>query len=163
VNKVTPDLFRKYASAQAFADAVPAELEQDIRSTGFYRNKAKSIIGACTIITTRHGGNVPADMAALTLLPGVGRKTANCVLGGAYGIQSGIVVDTHVHRLSERLGLSKKKTPERIENELMKLVPKKEWYRFSNLLILHGRATCNARKPLCESCAIADLCPSSTR
>jgi endonuclease-3 len=161
VNMVTPDLFRKYSSARAFADAIPAELEQDIRSTGFYRNKAKNIIGACVAITALHGGKVPADMEALIQLPGVGRKTANCVLGGAYGIQSGIVVDTHVQRLSARLGLSKENTAEKIENDLMKLVARKEWYRFSNLLILHGRATCNARKPLCESCVISDICPSS--
>jgi endonuclease III len=161
VNMVTPALFAKYRHAKDFADADRNELEHEIKSTGFYRMKAKHIMEACTAIVDHFQGQVPQSMDELMSLQGVGRKTANCVLGGAYGIQSGIVVDTHVIRLSNRLGLTKNVSPEKIEQDLMKLVPKKEWYRFSNLLILHGRKTCNARKPLCEHCVLSDNCPSA--
>jgi endonuclease-3 len=162
VNIVTPLLFAKYRSAKDFATADKYELEHEIRSTGFYRMKAKHIMEACITIVNRFHGKVPQTLDDLMSLPGVGRKTANCVLGGAYGIQSGIVVDTHVIRLANRLGLTKNDAPDKIEQDLMKLVPKREWYRFSNLLILHGRRTCKARKPLCENCTLSDICPSST-
>jgi endonuclease-3 len=161
VNMITPMLFAKYRNANDFAKSDRTELEAEIKSTGFYRMKARHIMEACNAIVDRFHGEVPQSMDDLMSLPGVGRKTANCVLGGAYGIQSGIVVDTHVIRLSNRLGLTNYSAPEKIEQDLMKLVPKKEWYRFSNLLILHGRKTCNARKPLCEKCVLADICPSS--
>ena len=162
VNIITPSLFAKYRSVNDFAEADRSELEIDIKSTGFYRMKAKHIIEASKSIVKDFGGQVPKTMDELISLPGVGRKTANCVLGGAYGIQSGIVVDTHVIRLANRLGLTKNDAPDEIEQDLMKLVPKSEWYRFSNLLILHGRKTCKARKPLCENCTLSDICPSST-
>jgi len=161
VNIVTPALFAKYRYAKNFAEADRSELEDEIKSTGFYRMKTKHIMEACTAIVDRFQGHVPQSMDELMSLPGVGRKTANCVLGGAFGIQCGIVVDTHVIRLANRLGLTKNVSPEKIEQDLMKLVPKKEWYRFSNLLILHGRKTCNARKPLCEECVLSDICPSA--
>jgi endonuclease-3 len=160
VNMVTPALFAKYQHAKDFAIADRNELEDEIKSTGFYRMKTKHIIEACTTIVDRFHSLVPQTMDELMSLPGVGRKTANCILGGAFGIQNGIVVDTHVIRLSNRLGLTKNESPEKIEQDLMKLVPKKEWYRFSNLLILHGRKTCKARKPLCEQCVLSDICPS---
>ncbi len=159
VNMVTPGLFERYPSARDFADADQTELESMIRSTGFFRSKAKNILGATKAIVGEHNGVVPASMEALTALPGVGRKTANCVLGGAFGIQSGIVVDTHVLRLSQRLGLSSNDSPEKVEADLLPLVPKNSWYEFSNLLILHGRETCNARSPKCDVCMILDLCP----
>ena len=161
VNIIAPALFAKYRSAKDFADADRSELELEIKSTGFYRMKAKHIIDACKVILENFGGNIPKTMDELLSLPGVGRKTANCVLGGAYGIQSGIVVDTHVIRLANRLGLTKNDEPDKIEQDLMKLVPKREWYRFSNLLILHGRKTCKARTPLCGNCKLSDICPSS--
>jgi endonuclease III len=161
VNIITPALFDKYKSARDFAEAERSELEIEIKSTGFYRMKSKHIIGASKAIVEKFGGQVPKTMDQLISLPGVGRKTANCVLGGAYGIQSGIVVDTHVIRLANRLGLTKNDAPEKIEQDLMKLVLKKEWYRFSNLIILHGRKTCKARRPLCEKCVLHDLCPSA--
>ena len=161
VNIVTPSLFAKYRSVKDFAEADRTELEADIKSTGFYRMKAKHIIEASRLIVEKFGCIVPKTMDELISLPGVGRKTANCVLGGAYGIQCGIVVDTHVIRLANRLGLSKNSAPEKIEQDLMKLVPKKDWYRFSNLLILHGRKTCKARIPSCEACKLSDICPSS--
>jgi len=161
VNIVTPSLFAKYRSVKDFALADRSELETEIKSTGFYRMKAKHIIDASRVIEEQYGGGVPKTMEELLSLPGVGRKTANCVLGGAYGIQSGIVVDTHVIRLANRLGLSKNDAPDKIEQDLMKLVPKNEWYRFSNLLILHGRTTCKARTPLCGKCKLSDICPSS--
>ena len=161
VNIITPTLFAKYRSAKDFANADRSELELEIKSTGFYRMKSKHIIDACKAIVERFGGDVPKTMDELLTLPGVGRKTANCVLGGAYGIQSGIVVDTHVIRLANRLGLTKNDEPDKIEQDLMKLVPKREWYRFSNLLILHGRKTCKARTPMCGNCKLSDICPSS--
>jgi endonuclease III len=162
VNMITPALFAKYRHAKDFAMADRTELEDEIKSTGFYRMKTKHIMEACASIVDRFNSQVPQTMEDLMLLPGVGRKTANCVLGGAYGIQSGIVVDTHVIRLANRLGLTKNTSPEKIEQDLMKLIPKKEWYRFSNLIILHGRKTCKARKPVCEQCNLSDICPSTT-
>ena len=161
VNIVTRDLFKKYRSASDYASAHQEELENDIRSTGFFRNKAKSIIACCREIAERHGGEVPKTMEELVHLAGVGRKTANCVLGGAYGVNSGVVVDTHVKRLSERLRLSTHKEPEKIELDLMELVPEQHWYRFSNMLIWHGRRVCDARKPNCPACSLSKLCPSA--
>jgi endonuclease III len=161
VNMVTPALFAKYRFAKDFAQADRNELEAEIKSTGFYRMKSKHIMEACQNIVERFNGKVPNTMEDLMSLPGVGRKTANCVMGGAFGIQSGIVVDTHVIRLANLLGLTKNSDPEKIEQDLIELVPKKEWYRFSNLIILHGRKTCKARKPLCAQCNLSDICPSS--
>jgi endonuclease III len=161
VNLVTPDLFRKYRRADDFIKVEQSELEQEIRSTGFYRNKAKAIQGACRLIVERHGGRVPASLDELLELPGVARKTANVVLGNAFGISSGVVVDTHVGRLSQRLGLTAHEQPEKIERDLIELVPQKEWVDFAHLLIYHGRAVCKARKPECAGCVLEDLCPSS--
>ena len=161
VNIVTADLFRKYRTAQDYTKVSPIELEQDIRSTGFYRNKAKAIQGAAKMISEQYGGRVPDKMEELLALPGVARKTANVVLGNAYGISSGVVVDTHVGRLSGRLGLTEHEQPEKIERDLMELVPKKDWIDFSHLLIYHGRKVCKARTPLCAECMLEQLCPSS--
>lgn len=161
VNIVTAALFRKYRRPEDYLAVSQAELEKDINSVTFFRNKSKSIQGASRIILEKHGGQVPATMEELIELPGVGRKTANVVLGNAFGIPSGIVVDTHVMRLSQRLGLTTEKEPERIEVDLLELVPRKDWIDFSHLLILHGRRTCKARKPACESCAVARICPSA--
>jgi endonuclease III len=161
VNMITPALFAKYRNAKDFATANKNELEAEIKSTGFYRMKAKHIREACETITNQFKGQVPKTMDELLCLPGVGRKTANCVLGGAFGIQSGIVVDTHVIRVSKRLGLTNNSSPERIEEDLSGLIPKNEWYRFSNLIILHGRKTCKARNPGCTKCTLADICPSA--
>jgi endonuclease-3 len=163
VNKVTPVLFSKYPTAKEFADAAPRELEQDIYSTGFYKNKAKNIIACCQSIVEKHEGVVPNTMEELTKLAGVGRKTANCVLGGAYGINSGIVVDTHVGRLAIRMGLTKQDDPDKIERDLMGLVSQKDWYDFSNMMILHGRQVCDARKPDCPECVVGKLCPSENK
>ena len=161
VNIVTGDLFRKYRTAEDYIQVPQTELEKDIRSTGFYRNKAKSIQGACRIISETYKGRVPKTLDELLALPGVARKTANVVLGTAFGITSGIVVDTHVSRLSQRLDLSQEKQPEKIERDLMELVPRKDWIIFSHLLIWHGRAICHARTPFCEECVVEKLCPSS--
>lgn len=161
VNLVTEQLYRKYRSAEDFANAEPAELERDIKPTGFYRNKAKSLRGTARMIVDEYGGQVPQKMDDLLRLPGVARKTANVVLGNAFGIASGVVVDTHVMRLSTRLGLTTEKTPEKIEIDLQGLVPKKDWIDFSHLLIYHGRQVCKARNPNCEACVIEKLCPSS--
>lgn len=161
VNMVTPGLFKKYPSVQHFASAVPQELEQDIRSTGFYRNKTKNIIAASKSIVEEFQGEVPRTMEELLQLGGVGRKTANCVLGGAFGINLGIVVDTHVLRLSGRLGLSRQSDAVKVESDLMDIVPKNDWYNFSNYLINHGRAVCDARKPKCPECGLRKLCPSA--
>ena len=161
VNLVTANLFRKYRTWEDYASAPAPELERDIHSTGFFRNKAKSIQGACRMIGERHGGRVPDSMEELLELPGVARKTANVVLGNAYGITSGIVVDTHVARLSERLKLTEHDQPEKIERDLMELVPRKDWIIFSHLLIAHGRKVCKARTPLCGECVVEPLCPSS--
>lgn len=160
VNAVTKTLFRKYRSAKDYAAVSQEELEQDVRSTGFFRNKAKSIRACCSLLVERHGGKVPESMEELVVLPGVGRKTANCVLGSAFGQSSGIVVDTHVKRLAERLGLSDEKDPEKIEAALMELVARKHWHEFGNILILHGRAVCDARKPRCPECVLRNECPS---
>ena len=161
VNIVTAGLFRKYRTWEDYAAAPASELETDIKSTGFYRNKAKSIQGACRRIGEHHGGSVPRTMEELLELPGVARKTANVVLGNAYQIASGVVVDTHVSRLSARLGLSGEKTPEKIERDLVGLLPESEWIDFSHLLIAHGRKVCKARTPLCSDCVLAKLCPSA--
>ena len=161
VNIVTADLFRKYRSCADYLNVPPEELQQDIHSTGFFRNKTRSIQGACKKMIEEHGGQVPNDIEQLLALPGVARKTANVVLGNAFGVASGVVVDTHVARLSQLLGLTKQKQPEKIERELMELVPKKDWIDFSHLLIYHGRRVCKARRPECERCVIEPLCPSS--
>jgi endonuclease III len=159
VNIVTKDLFRKYRSAADYAKAPIEELEKDIQSTGFFRNKAKNIKSCCGLLVEEHDGQVPPDMDQLVELPGVGRKTANCILGAAYGIASGIVVDTHVTRLSQRLGLTRQTDAVKIESDLMEVVPKKEWIAFSHRLIQHGRKVCTARKPQCETCAMNEICP----
>lgn len=163
VNKVTPILFRKYPNAKEFSEADPRELEQDIYSTGFYKNKARNIIACCQSIVEKHDGVVPNTMEELTKLAGVGRKTANCVMGGAYGINSGIVVDTHVGRLAVRMGLTKQDDPVKIEQDLMEMVSQKSWYDFSNMMILHGRQVCDARKPNCPECVVRSLCPSKRK
>ena len=160
VNMVTPALFKKYRSAKDYAGAPAGELEHAIRSTGFFNSKAKSIRGAASTIAEKFGGKVPTSMENLRELPGVGRKTANVVLGNAFGINEGIVVDTHVIRLSQRLGLTKQKDPEKIEQDLMKLVPQKYWAIWSHWLIWHGRRRCYARKPDCSNCEVFKLCPS---
>ncbi|HME88755.1 MAG TPA: endonuclease III [Chthoniobacterales bacterium] len=160
VNMVTPALFKKYRSAKDYANAPPPELENAIKSTGFFRSKTKSIQGAASTITRQFGGKVPDSMDGLRELPGVGRKTANVVLGNAFGKNEGIVVDTHVIRLSQRLGLTKQKDPEKIEQDLMKLVPKEHWTNWSHWLIWHGRRRCFARKPDCATCEVFNLCPS---
>jgi endonuclease-3 len=161
VNIVTADLFRKYRKPDDYLKVAATELQQDIHTTGFFRNKTKSIQGACRMLVDEFGSRVPQTMEELLRLPGVARKTANVVLGVAYGIAAGIVVDTHVSRLSQRLGLTKQKDPGKIEQELMKLVPRKDWIIFSHLLIFHGRRVCKARRPLCEECKVERLCPSS--
>jgi endonuclease III len=161
VNIVTRDLFGKYRSAEDYVNAVPAELERDIHSTGFFRNKAKAIQGACRMIGEQHGGRVPETLEELIALPGVARKTANVVLGNAFHIASGVVVDTHVSRVSQRLRLTTHEQPEKIERDLIELVPRKDWIIFPHLLIAHGRAICKARTPLCAECPVEPLCPSS--
>ncbi len=161
VNMVTPGLFAKYPTPSDFASLEPAVLEQEIRSTGFFRMKAKSIIGCSKALVDRHNGLVPDRMDDLVQLPGVGRKTANVVLGQAFGIASGVVVDTHVHRISQRLGFTDADTPEQIESDLMTIFPKEEWIDLGSILILHGRRTCKARKPLCPACPVLSHCPSA--
>ena len=161
VNMVTPALFAKYPTAAAYAATDPAVLQQEIHSTGFFRNKTKSIIGMAQALVERHDGAVPDTMEALVQLPGVGRKTANVVLGTWFHKNEGIVVDTHVQRLSTLLGLTRENTPEKIEQDLMKLVPRSRWTWFSHTLILHGRAVCIARRPKCEVCVVSRWCPSS--
>ena len=160
VNGVTKGLFQKYLSPDDFLSAPISELEMDIRSTGFFRNKAKSIKGCCQGLIERYGGEVPSTMAELIKLPGVGRKTANCVLGAAFDVP-GVVVDTHVKRLSIRLGLTENKNPDKIEMDMGKLLPEDRWRRFSDILIYHGRAVCKARKPDHAGCAVFGLCPSN--
>ena len=160
VNKVTPALFERFGDAAAAAAVTAAEVEPYVRSTGFFRNKAKNIVASSRLVVERHGGAVPASMSELLELPGVARKTANVVLAHAFGINAGVTVDTHVRRLSNRLGLSKQSEPRRIEPELMKLLPQPEWENFSIRIIFHGRAVCTARKPACTGCPLADLCPS---
>ncbi len=161
VNIVTKELFRKYRTAKEFANANRLELEQEIHSTGFYKNKAKNIISCCQTLVDKYSGAVPQTMKELTALAGVGRKTANCVLGGCFNIPSGIVVDTHVKRLANRLDLTDQDDPEKIEVDLMKLIPKKDWIHFGNALIYHGRKVCSARRPLCADCIFSKLCPSA--
>ena len=162
VNQVTPALFAKHPDARSLAGEEQETLEVLIKPTGFFRNKAKSLLGMARAVVERHGGEVPKTMDELRDLPGVGRKTANVVLGNAFGIDEGVVVDTHVRRVSQRLGLTKHDDPEKIEQELMELVPREEWTDFSHLLIFHGRRICHARKPKHDQCAICELCPTCT-
>ena len=159
VNMVTPGLFKKYKKPADFLAVEAEELEEDIRTTGFFRNKARNIRGACAAVTERFGGRVPKTMDEMLTLPGVGRKTANCVLTQAYGVVEGVIVDTHVLRLALRLGLSKETDAEKVEADLMKKFKRDDWYAVSTLLILHGRTLCMARKPSCPECFLADLCP----
>jgi endonuclease III len=159
VNLVTADLFKKYKTPKAFTSAKIEELEDDIRSTGFFRNKAKSILGFAQAIVKDYGGKVPQDLEALIKLPGIGRKTANVILGTGFGIPSGVVVDTHVSRLSNRMGLTKREDAVKIEQDLMRLLPESEWIQFSHAMIWHGRKVCIARKPKCSQCTLAKLCP----
>jgi len=161
VNIVTADLFRKYKKPEDYLKVSAHELEKDIHSTGFFRNKTKAIQGTAKLLIEQYGGEVPHTMDELLELPGVARKTANVVLGNAFGIKAGVVVDTHVTRLSHRLALSEEKTAEKIEQDLIPIVPKKDWVIFPHLMIYHGRKICKARNPLCEECAIEKLCPSS--
>jgi endonuclease-3 len=159
VNIVTGPLFKKYRTVKAFAEADQAELEQDIFTTGFFRNKAKAIIGSAQALLKSHKGTPPKQLEQLVKLPGVGRKTASVILGAGYGLAEGVVVDTHVGRISRRLGFTKETSPEKVEQELMKIIPHDDWIIYSHLLIDHGRALCQARKPNCENCFLADLCP----
>ncbi|HET9788411.1 MAG TPA: endonuclease III [Pyrinomonadaceae bacterium] len=161
VNIVTADLFRKYRKPEDYLKVPPTTLQKEIRTTGFFRNKARSIQGASKVLTEKYKGRVPQTMDELLELPGVARKTANVVLGNAFGVSSGVVVDTHVTRLSRRLGLTVQKQAEKIEKDLIELVPKKDWVIFSHLLIFHGRNICKARNPLCAECVVEKLCPSS--
>jgi endonuclease III len=161
VNIVTADLFRKYTKPDDYLSVSPRELEKDIQSTGFFRNKTRSIQGTSKVLSEEYGGQVPNTMDELLELPGVARKTANVVLGNAFGIKAGVVVDTHVSRLSHRLGLSQQKTAEKIEQDLIQTVPKKDWVIFPHLMISHGRKICRARNPLCAECVIEKQCPSS--
>jgi endonuclease-3 len=161
VNIVTADLFRKYQKPEDYLKVSPRELEKDIRTTGFFRNKTKSIQGTAKLLTEQYGSRVPQTMDELLELPGVARKTANVVLGNAFDVKSGVVVDTHVTRLSHRLGLTKQKTAEKIELDLIEIIPKKDWVIFSHLFIAHGRKICKARNPLCAECVLEKLCPSS--
>ena len=163
VNQVTETLYKKYPDAKSFACANPTELEQDIRPTGFFRNKTKSIIGASKAIVEKFGGEVPRTMDEMLTLPGVARKTANVVLGTAYGIASGVVVDTHVQRLANRLELTKNEDPKKIEQDLMKILPQDKWIQFSHQLIWHGRRVCVARKPRCVDCNLETLCRANDK
>ncbi len=162
VNQVTPELFRECRRPEDYLALGTAGMEKRIRSTGFFRNKAKSILGACAALIERFDGEVPSTMEDLLTLPGVGRKTANVILGNAFGKEEGIVVDTHVARVSQRLGLTSEKDPVKIERDLMPLFPRKEWTLLSHRMILHGRSTCTARSPRCGSCTLAAKCPSAT-
>jgi len=159
VNKVTKTLFPKYPNAQAFADANMEELEEILKPTGFYKKKAKQVQDVCKALLENFGGEVPRTMAELVTLPGVARKSANVVLNNAFQIPSGIIVDTHVHRISPRMGLTKEGSPETIEKALMKMVPQNEWVQFGPAMVLHGRYVCTARKPDCASCVLKDMCP----
>jgi endonuclease-3 len=161
VNQVTPRLFARFPTARELAQADPAEVEDLIRSTGFFRNKTRNLLGMAAALVERHGGEVPATMDELRVLPGVGRKTANVVLGNAFGIEEGVVVDTHVARLSQRLGFTRETDPLRIEQDLMVQVPRKGWTMFAHLLIWHGRRTCIARRPKCGECVLNTICPSA--
>ena len=159
VNLVTKSLFRKYPDAAAYANAPQKDLEREIQSTGFYHNKAKSIQSCCQSLLERYDGQVPHDIEKMIELPGIGRKTANVVLGTAFGIASGIVVDTHVTRVSQRLGLTQEKNPEKIEQDLLRQFPRKEWIAISNRMVHHGRYVCTARKPQCDTCPLGSICP----
>jgi endonuclease-3 len=161
VNMVTPALFKRYRGAKAFGEADQAELEELIRTTGFFRNKARNIKACCADLVAKHGGKVPRSLDELVQLAGIGRKTANVVLGTAYGIESGVVVDTHVQRISRLLGLTRNDDPVKIEQDLMALLPRDEWINFSHRLIWHGRQTCIARRPQCDACRLRKLCPSA--
>jgi len=161
VNMVTPELFRRYPDAESLANAAQEDVEEIVRTTGFFRNKAKNVIGFARGLMAEHGGEVPTTMAELSALPGVGRKTANVVLGNAFGINEGVVVDTHVKRLSTRLHFTGEKTPEKIERDLVGLFPSDRWTMLAHLLIWHGRRACDARKPRCEACVVSHLCPAS--
>ncbi len=163
VNQVTATLFKKYRTPEAFAHANPSELEQDIRPTGFFRNKTKSVMGASKAILERFGGNVPRTMEEMLTIPGAARKTSNVVLGTAYGIASGVVVDTHVQRLSNRLDLSHNEDPKKIEQDLMKILPQERWISFSHQMIWHGRRVCFARNPKCVECNLETLCTSKDK
>jgi endonuclease-3 len=158
VNLATPALFARFPDAKAFANADPGELQEAIRTLGFFRSKARNIIGCCQLLVEHHGGRVPSTMDELVVLPGVGRKTANVLLGNVFNIP-GIVVDTHVRRLSRRLGLTEQTDPAKIERDLMQLLPEKEWTMFSHRMIYHGRRVCHARQPKCASCTLAAVCP----
>jgi endonuclease-3 len=162
VNMVTPLLFERFPTAQALADAQQAELEEIIKSTGFFRNKSKSLIGLGKALVERHGGAVPDSMESLVKLPGVGRKTANVILGNAFRKNEGVVVDTHVGRLSLRLGLTRETDPVKVERELMPLIPREDWTMLAHVLVFHGRRICYARTPKCEICVLSEICPSST-
>ncbi len=162
VNMVTPELFEGYRDAEALSNAARDDVEQIVKSTGFFRNKTKNIIGFARGLMADHGGEVPKTMAELSALPGVGRKTANVILGNAFGIDEGVVVDTHVKRISTLLRLTKEKTPEKIERDLMVLFPSERWTLLAHLLIWHGRRVCDAKKPRCDLCALSHLCPSSS-
>jgi endonuclease-3 len=161
VNKVTEMLFQKYRTPQDYLDVPEEELANDIRSTGFFNQKTRSIRGACRVIVDEFGGEVPGTMEALITLPGVARKTANIVLGNSFGTVVGIAVDTHVRRVSQRLGFTEHEDPDKIEQDLMQLIPKRQWFPFTYVLIDHGRATCVARTPRCAECPVSELCPSS--
>jgi endonuclease-3 len=161
VNQVTPTLFDRYPDPTALANASQPDVEEIIRTTGFFRNKAKNVIGFARAVVAEHAGQVPRTMAELAALPGVGRKTANVILGNAFGIDEGVVVDTHVNRLSNRLRFTSEETPEKIEQDLMALFPKERWTLLAHLLIWHGRRVCDARRPRCEACVVSHLCPSS--
>lgn len=161
VNEATPELFERYPDAEALAEAEQEEVQEIIRSTGFFRNKARNIIGMARGVVEDHGGEIPRTMDELTDLPGIGRKTANVILGNAFGIDEGVVVDTHVKRLSRRLGFTDEKRPVKIEQDLIELFPEERWTMLAHLLIWHGRAVCDARKPRCAECVVNDLCPSS--
>lgn len=161
VNQVTPELFRRYPDAAALASARQEDVEEIVRSTGFFRNKARNIIGFARGVMADHDGEVPRSLSALSALPGVGRKTANVILGNAFGIDEGVVVDTHVKRLSGRLGFTREEDPVKVERDLMALFPRERWTMLSHLLIWHGRRVCDARRPRCEACLVAGICPSS--
>lgn len=161
VNMVTPELFREYPTPEDLATARQEDVEEIVHSTGFFRNKAKNLIGMADAVVEGHAGEIPRTMKELVQLPGVGRKTANVILGNAFGIDEGVVVDTHVKRLAGRLGLTKETSPVKVERDLMKIFPRERWTLLSHLLIFHGRQVCDARKPLCGECTLSDLCPSS--
>jgi len=161
VNKVTPDLFEAYPTPEDLAGARQDDVEEIIHSTGFYRNKARNLIGMAEAVVEEHGGEIPRSMKALAALPGIGRKTANVVLGNAFGIDEGVVVDTHVKRISKRLGFTRHTNPKKVERDLIELFPRERWTMLAHLLIFHGRRICKARKPLCPECPVAHLCPSA--